>query len=89
MDKEVVKEMLVDRGCEDSLLFEDPSYDTAIIGITEEGQVCYSFSKMIEYLCEQDGMSEDDALDFISYNTERSLPYFPKDKRPIIVYDDF
>ena len=32
----------------------------------------------------EDGMSEEEAADFISYNTIRSLPYYPGS--PIIVY---
>lgn len=89
MDKETLREVLESRGFEDSIIFENPSYDTAIIGTTEDGQVCYSFNKMIEHLVEKDKMTVEDAIDFISYNTIRAVPYcYPSDKRPIIVYDD-
>lgn len=87
MDREFLTEYLTSAGYENSLLFDCPSYDDAIIGISD-GQVCYSFTKMIESL-KKDNMSEEDAIDFIYYNTIRALDYQPSDTRPIIVYDDF
>lgn len=85
-----IKSYLVDCGYEDSIVFENPSYESAIIGISENGQVCYSYSKMTEYLVNEDSMEEEEAMEFIDYNTIRSLPYcHPSDKRPIVIYDDF
>ena len=40
--------------------------------------------KMIEYLIENDGMSYEEAVEFIEYNTLRSIPY-AGDKAPIIL----
>lgn len=89
MDKETLIELLTSAGHENSILFENPSYESAIIGYTDSGQVCYSFSKMVNYLIEKENMSDEDALDFISYNTIRALPYCsPAECAPIIVYDD-
>ncbi len=36
----------------------------------------YDYDKMVEYLVETDNMSEEDAMEFIDYNTIRSLPYY-------------
>ena len=87
MERKDIIEYLQSTECNDSLLFECPSYDDAIIGVSN-GQVCYSFSKMVESL-KKDNMNEEDAIDFIYYNTIRALDYQPSDTRPIIVYDDF
>lgn len=77
-------------GYEDSIIFENPSYDSAVVGISDTGQVCYSYTKMVEHLVETDSMDEEEAMEFIDYNTIRSLPYcHPSDKRPIVIYDEF
>ena len=70
------KELLVEMGYEDVVILEDPDYDSAIIGVSESGRVIYDYDKMVEWLMETDGMSQEDAVDFIDYNTIRALPYF-------------
>ncbi len=79
------KDILMDQGFEDFIIFENPDYDSAIIGITEDNQVVYDYDKMIEYLIQEDDMSYEEAVDFISYNTIRSLPY-AGEGAPIIMY---
>ena len=70
----------------EALLFDNPSYDNSIIGISHNGRIIYSFEKMIEELCKEDNIEQDEAIDFISYNTERSIPY-AGENAPIIMYD--
>lgn len=79
------KDILMDQGFENFIIFENPDYDSAIIGITEDNQVVYNYDKMIEYLVQEDDMSYEEAADFISYNTIRSLSYVGKDA-PVIMY---
>ena len=76
---------LCDMGYENAVIFENPDYDSAIIGISTDERVIYRYSLMIEYLVEREGMSVDDAIDFVDYNTIRSLPYV--EKSPIVMYD--
>lgn len=33
--------------CEEAVLFDNPSFDKSIIGITDDGCVVYSFERMI------------------------------------------
>jgi len=77
--------------CEDSVFFENPSYLNAIIGNTHDGAIVYSFSKMVDCLVEEEDMDEMEAVDFIEYNTIRSLPYCSgltdSELTPVIVYD--
>ena len=61
-------------------------YLSAIIGITEEGNLVYSYSKMVEQEMEDYDISLDDAVEYINYNAIRNVPYM-KDKPPVIVYD--
>ena len=79
------KDILMDQGFENFIIFENPDYDSAIIGITENNQVVYDYEKMIEYLMQEDDMDYEEAVDFISYNTIRSLPY-AGEGAPIIMY---
>lgn len=78
-----MKQFIEDIGYESVTLFEDPSYDTACIGISEDGRAVYDYDLMVEYLIETDGMTDEDAEDFIGYNTIRALPYFQNS--PIVV----
>ena len=46
-------------------------FDDAIIGMECSGdvpRVVYNIQLMVHVLCERDGMTEDDAIDFINYN---------------------
>lgn len=80
-----VREALCDMGFEDSIVFDGPDYDDAIVGVTDEGQVVYDYHKMIECLMQQDGITEDEAIDFIEYNTIRALQYMVGENLPIIM----
>lgn len=69
------REILSDAGYEESIVFENPDYDSAIIGVTDEGNVVYDFWKMVDHLMKQDGMEMLEAVEFIEYNAVRALPY--------------
>lgn len=79
------KDILIDLGFEDFIIFENPDYDSAIIGITDDNRVVYDYDKMISFLMLEDGLNYEDAADFINYNTIRSLPY-AGEGAPVIVY---
>ena len=68
---------------EDVLLFDNYSYDSALIGVTEDGRAVYDYDKMVEWLMETAGMTDLEAVEWIDYNTLRALPYY--DNAPIIV----
>lgn len=86
MTHEEIKETLAELDHEDSLVFENPNYDNAIIGISHNDRVCYSFEKMIKCLMDEDNMTEEEAIDFIEYNTIRAIPYYGE-LAPIVIYD--
>ena len=68
---------------DEMVVFESPDYDKAIIGTTTDDRVVYSFDKMCECLVE-DGMTHEEASEFIEFNTVRALPYV--DNAPVIMY---
>ena len=82
------RELLNEMGHEDVIVFENPDYDSAIIGISDDNRVIYDYEKMVEHLMEVDGMEMLDAMEFIDYNTLRAYPpsglseYGP----PIVMY---
>lgn len=79
------KEILVDMGYEHSIIFTNPDYDDAIIGISHDDRVIYDYDKMIAHLMEHEDMTDEEAADYISYNTIRSIPY-TGEYAPIVMY---
>ena len=78
------RELLVELGYEDSVVFENPDYDSAIIGVTEDDdRVGYDFDLMVKHLVDTDGITELEAIEFIEYNTIRILPYVAN--APVII----
>ena len=73
-------------GGKDLKVFSGPEYDDAIIGVSTEGNVIYSYYRMIDLLVKRDAMTPDDAADFILVNTVRALPY-AGEGAPIVMYD--
>lgn len=78
------KEKIENAGFEDIVIFDNPSYDDALIGVSTDDQAVYDYERMVECLMVEDGMSYEEAAEFIDFNTIRSLPYVPG--APIIVY---
>ena len=83
--KEAVREALCDMGHDEAVVFDNPDFDEAIIGATEDGRVVYDYDAMVKCLAEKDGMTELEAMEFIDYNTIRAIPY-AGEYAPIIMY---
>ena len=85
MTFEQLSKKLADDGYENVMLFNNPDYASAFIGMSEDNRAIYDYSKMVEYLINNEDMSELEAEEFISYNTSRALPYM--ENGPIIKHD--
>lgn len=72
---------------EDALRFENPSFDNSIVAVDYDGRLIYDYDLMVEELMRQDNMSGEEAIDFISYNTLRSLDYMTDKKKPIVIME--
>jgi hypothetical protein len=79
------RQKLLDLGYEDAIIFTNPDYDSAIIGVSHDDRVIYDYDEMIAYLMLEDNVTIEEAMDFIDYNTVRSLPY-SGNNGPIILY---
>ena len=70
---------------EEAGIFNGPTYDDSILGLTLDGRVVYDYDLMIKELMTQDNMSMTEAIEFIEYNTLRILPYVEESIRPVIM----
>ena len=69
---------------EDALVFNNMSYDNAIIGTTFDGRAIYDYDLMVLELMQDEGWSTEDSMDWIEYNTLRSLGY-AGDNAPLVI----
>lgn len=77
-------DILLDKGYDDVVIYSNPSYDNALIGISNDYCAVYDYSLMIDWLMEREDMTEEDAADFINFNDSF---YYGK-HYPIIYYGD-
>ena len=75
---------LEDLGCDELIIFGGREYDDAIIGVTTDNRVVYDFDLMVECLMKQNDCDDTAAIEWIEYNTIRSLPYV--EGAPVIMY---
>lgn len=47
-----MREALADEGYEDTVVFENPSYDTAIIGVSYDGRAIYDY-ELMNYMADE------------------------------------
>lgn len=70
------EERLLEAGYEDVVILTDYSYDDALVGVTEDNRAVYDYNRMVTWLMETEGMTRDQAIEWIEYNTIRALDYF-------------
>ena len=80
-----IRNLIEDYDYEDVLIFSNPDYASAFVGVSYDNRAVYDYDKMVEYLMDRDGMTDIEAIEFIDYNTIRSLPYYGEGT-PIIIY---
>ena len=76
-------EILTRHGYEGVIIYENPSYDTAFIGVTKDNRAVYDYDLMVEYLVTDKSykMTYEEAVDFISYNSS-----YDQENYPVIYY---
>lgn len=79
------EERLLDAGYEDIKYLTNYSYDDALIGVSEDGRAIYDYEKMVKWLMEEEDWTDEEAVDWIEYNTIRALPYMGEGA-PIIMH---
>lgn len=79
------EDRILDAGFEDIIILKNFSYDSALVGISDDNRAIYDYELMIEYLMEEEGWTEEESIDWLEYNTIRSLSY-AGDRAPIIMH---
>ncbi len=73
---------------EDSIVLEGDEFADGAIGVTEDGHVVYGYNKLAAALAKAWECTYEEAVEWIEYNTIRSLPYMESiGKAPIIIYE--
>jgi hypothetical protein len=78
---------------EDLVILDNPSFDSAIVGVSSDDRVIYDYDKMVDSLMHDESFKDDegnylsyeDAIDWIDFNTLRALPYIKNS--PIVMYN--
>lgn len=70
--------------CDEIVLFDNPSYDEALIGVTTSGRAVYDYDEMINCLVNGDKMTYDEAIEWLEFNTVRAAQY--NGDNPIMMY---
>lgn len=80
---EAVAKFLEENGFSDTELFANPDFASAVIAVTTDGVVVYDIERMITSYAENGFDTEEDAWEFIYYNTLGSLGNDPH--KPMVV----
>lgn len=84
--EEDVKELITDYEYEDVIVFSNPDYASAFVGISEDNRAVYDYDRMVEFLMSEYDMTDIEAIEFIDFNTIRALPYIGEGA-PIIIHN--
>lgn len=85
MNLKELQDYLVEREMPETVVLTGPDYASAVVGISGDGRLIYDYQLMVQWFMDANEATEDEAIDFIEYNTIRSLPYMGE-KAPIILH---
>ena len=71
---------------EEAAIFNIPSYDNSIVGITDDGHIIYDYDRMVKEFMLENNVTMQEAIEFVEYNTLRTIPYIEETVRPIILF---
>jgi hypothetical protein len=86
MKAEELRKMLVANGYENTFVLDNPDLSNAVIGITEDARLVYSYSRMIDCLFESGNFTVEEAVEFVSVETFGTIDCIEQNK-PIVVYE--
>jgi hypothetical protein len=68
------------------IILEGNEFADGFIGLSTDNRAVCSYDKLVDSLSRSNNWSTDEAIDWLEYNTIRSLPYLG-DKSPIIIHE--
>ena len=69
---------------EGTILYRNPDFHTAIIGVTTDYHAVYDYERMVEYLMIHENFTYEESVEWIDYNTLRT--YSSEGLMPIVMY---
>ena len=93
--KEKIKDYILDKEILDKIVvLEGDEYADGVIGITEDYRLVYSYEKLVEslmktYDSEDGSIKWLEAVEWLNYNTLRSIPYMESQGllAPVIIHE--
>ena len=83
--RRAIERYCADHEIEEGIIMLDRhAFDNSIVGITNTDQLVYDQKKMIEELMKDEGWTEEEAWEWMDYNTMRAIPYMGE-RRPIVI----
>lgn len=76
------RERIENEGFEDVIIFDNPSYDDALIGVTNDNRAVYDYDKMIEWLVTNENMDYEEAADYVCWNNS----FYYGEGYPLIIF---
>jgi len=74
----------------DAIVLEPQStFNRAIVGSDTSNRLVYSVTKIISALVDEDGMDEQEALEWFEFNTLGTFNGMQNINKPIFIYDEF
>ena len=74
----------------DAIVLEPRSTSNrATIGMDMDGKLVYSATKIVKAFVDEDGMTEEEAIEFFEYNTLGTIKPMNNPNKPLLVYDEF
>ena len=85
MTNDELKDILADEIMDEEI--EGDEFADGIIGYTDDFHLVYSYERLVESLTIVYG-SEEEAIEWLEYNTIRAIPYMSKDGlEPVIIHE--
>jgi hypothetical protein len=87
-------DILIDKGYSDVIIFSEPSFYDALIGLTGDYNAVYDYDLMIDWLMTHEDMDVEEAADFINFNDSfyygKHYPviYYGEDLEEELAYED-
>jgi len=89
--KEIISTLVADEDELDKIIvLEGDEFADGAVGLTVDNHIVYDFDLLVESLMTKNGWTEEEALDWLDYNTLGSIPYMAtQGNEPIILMNKF
>ena len=88
-EAEIVLDTIAEINPNAIVLEPQSTFNQAIIGSDPDGRLVYSSNKIMRAFMSEDGMSEEEAIEYFEYNTLGTIQPMDNPDKPLFVYDEF